>query len=243
MADSYASAGSGSSRSSAGSAKAFRMPRCRNCNGQAEYCERCKKRFEEHVQEDLCAELAFGNDRNDFDRMRHDLETLVDEETAANQSAETHPGSTQTPHQRRKTRKRALRGMEHRIIYESIEQHRRDGRDVPGGELEVLSPSTKAWLADIDDGTQSWLHAHHQRIAGHATWLVSNAVDREISRADSTIGDGESSIKTLAGSQPHEPRRRAPEKRGIDPGLAALRRRVEARAREYVRAERWVKMD
>ena len=33
-------------------------------------------------------------------------------------------------------------------------------------------------LANIHDGTRSWLHKHEKRIEGHNKWLKQNAVDR-----------------------------------------------------------------
>ena len=92
-------------------------------------------------------------------------------------------------------------------------------------------------LANIHDGTRSWLHKHEKRIEGHNKWLKQNAVDREISRQDMKIdASGEDSLKTLADSNPMPLKKMKDKKRDI--GFVVVRKRVEARVREYLRAER-----
>ena len=108
---------------------------------------------------------------------------------------------------------------------------------MPGLELEVMPTAAYNQLANIHDGTRSWLHKHEKRIEGHNKWLKQNAVDREISRQDMKIdASGEDSLKTLADSNPMPLKKMKDKKRDI--GFVVVRKRVEARAREYLRAER-----
>ena len=92
------------------------MSPCKYCRGEVEFCERCKRRFRESVSDEKCERIAFGSEREDFERMKKDLEELVDKKETVILSHEQFPGSTQTPHQRRRTLRLAKKGMdEHEI--------------------------------------------------------------------------------------------------------------------------------
>ena len=228
---STASTGSGSTKSTS------RMSPCKYCRGEVEFCDRCKRRFRESVSNEKCERIAFGSEREDFERMKKDLEELVDKKETVILSHEQFPGSTQTPHQRRRTLRLAKKGMDEHEIKLAVEEQKRNKEDLPGLELEVMPTAAYQQLANIHDGTRSWLHKHEKRIEGHNKWLKQNAVDREISRQDMKIdASGEDSLKTLADSNPMPLKKMKDKKRDI--GFVVVRKRVEARAREYLRAER-----
>ena len=54
------------------------MSPCKYCRGEVEFCDRCKRRFRESVSDEKCERIAFGSEREDFERMKKDLEELVD---------------------------------------------------------------------------------------------------------------------------------------------------------------------
>ena len=89
--------------------------------------------------------------------MKKDLEALVDKKETVILSHEQFPGSTQTPHQRRRTLRLAKKGMDEHEIKLAVEEQKRNKEDLPGLELEVMPTAAYQQLANIHDGTRSWL--------------------------------------------------------------------------------------
>jgi hypothetical protein len=199
------SAGSGSTKSTG------RMSPCKYCRGEVEFCERCKRRFRESVSEEKCERIAFGSEREDFERMKKDLEALVDKKETVILSHEQFPGSTQTPHQRRRTLRLAKKGMDEHEIKLAVEEQKRNKEDLPGLELEVMPTAAYNQLANIHDGTRSWLHKHEKRIEGHNKWLKQNAVDRQSHAPQEDEGQ----------KKGHRLRRRAEARRSSGAGVSA----------------------